>query len=242
MLAGYGTRAVLRRYGRRPLAIVIALTLLIVVEGWFAAGTVEVPRPMPAGIIPEGAVVLDLPIGSGPENAVPQYRAVLGGYRTINGYSGYEPPFFPQFLKALGERRRGALAGYLSAGDLYVIIRPGVEPALREWITSFPGTIPWHYQDGGSRRCPHLSTATPAALTRRDCTDPAKPRRTDRRTRRPPTLDVGPHRRDREVHARLFHPRVDGGLFRGPLELVTVPSCVFGHRVPLIQSLENRGR
>jgi len=139
MLAGYGAAVLLRRYVRRPGLAAAALTLLIVVEGWFGGGTVEVPPPMPAGLIPEGAVVLDLPIVPGYENALPQYRAVVGGYRTINGYSGYEPPFFVPFADALAERRAGTLDRYLSAGDLYVIIRPGVEPALSAWLASLPG-------------------------------------------------------------------------------------------------------
>jgi hypothetical protein len=139
MLAGYGAAALLRRYVRRPPLAIAALTLLIVAEGWFLASTVEVPPPMPEGAIPEGAVVLDLPIVRGYQNAVPQYRAVVGGYRTINGYSGYEPPFFDPFFKGLEERREDVLNPYLRAGDLYVIIRPGADPALIEWITSFPG-------------------------------------------------------------------------------------------------------
>jgi hypothetical protein len=139
MLAAYGAAVLLARYTRRPRAAVIALTLLIVVEGWFAGATVEVPLPMPAGVIPEGAIVLDLPIVRGYQNAVPQYRAVRGGYRTINGYSGYEPTFFEPFLKGLEEHRADVLNPYLRAGDLYVIVRPDVEPALIELITSIPG-------------------------------------------------------------------------------------------------------
>jgi hypothetical protein len=54
MLAGYGAAVLLRRYVRRPGRAAAALTLLIVVEGWFGGGTVEVPPPMPAGLIPEG--------------------------------------------------------------------------------------------------------------------------------------------------------------------------------------------
>jgi hypothetical protein len=139
MLAGCGAAVLLQRYVRRPALAVAALSLLIVVEGWFRGGTVEAPRPVPAGAIPEHAVVLDLPLVLGYQNAVPQYRAVIGGYRTINGYSGYEPPFFEPFLKALDERRADALNAYLKTGDLYLIIRPDVDPALVSWLTSVPG-------------------------------------------------------------------------------------------------------
>ena len=62
-----------------------------------------------------------------------------GGYRTINGYSGYYPPFVEPFLKGLDERRADVLNAYLRAGDLYVIVRPDAEPALIELIISVPG-------------------------------------------------------------------------------------------------------
>jgi hypothetical protein len=139
MLAAYGAAVLLGRYTRRPQLALAALTLLILVEGWFGGSTVGVPPPMAAGVIPRGAVVLDLPIPGDHREALPQYRAVVGGYRTINGYSGYYPPFFEPFLKGLDERRADVLNAYLRAGDLYVIVRPDAEPALIELITSVPG-------------------------------------------------------------------------------------------------------
>jgi hypothetical protein len=148
MLAAYGAKALLRRYGHRPQLAVVALSLLILVEGWFGGGTVEAPRPMPAGAIPQGAVVLDLPIVAGYPNAIPQYRAVLGGYRTINGYSGYEPPFFEPFLAALDTQHHEAIDTYLRTGDLYVIVRADVDPALVAWLTSLPGTTQLTTSDG----------------------------------------------------------------------------------------------
>jgi hypothetical protein len=139
MLAAYGAADLMKRHARRPWLAASALAMLIVVEGWFGGGTVEAPEPTPAGLIPAGAVVLDLPIVRGYQNAVPQYRAVVGGYRTINGYSGYEPPFFDALLAGLEARRDGVLDGYLRAGDLYVIARSGTDPALIDWVASRPG-------------------------------------------------------------------------------------------------------
>ena len=139
MLAAYGAAALMRRYARRPTLALLSLTVLILVEGWFGGGTVEVPAPMRAGIIPRGALVLDLPIVAGYQNAVPQYRAVIGGYRTINGYSGYEPPFFEPFVAGLEAHRDDALDRYLHRGDVYVIARRDIDPSLLGWIVSRPG-------------------------------------------------------------------------------------------------------
>jgi hypothetical protein len=150
MLAGYGTAALLRRYPRRPRLMVAGLALLIVAEGAFAAGAVDVPQPMPRGIIPEGAVVLDLPIDPGFGNAGPQYRAVIGGYRTINGYSGYQPAHFDPLRHAIADMRPDALDEYRRAGDLYVIIRPLLEQPVADWIPSLPGAA--HLRDVGDAR------------------------------------------------------------------------------------------
>jgi hypothetical protein len=98
------------------------------------------PRPMRAGVIPPGATVLDLPMEEGYANAVPQYRAVLGGYRTINGYSGYEPPWFTPLRHAIAEMQPGALDSYRRSSDLYVIVRPGENMNVARWLTMQSGT------------------------------------------------------------------------------------------------------
>ena len=112
MLAGFGTVSVLRRYPRHPRALVGLLALLIVTEGWFFDGTMAAPRPMRQGAIPEGAVVLDLPIEDGFAGAAPQYRAVVGGYRTVNGYSGYEPAHYYPLRRAIADFQPDALDRY----------------------------------------------------------------------------------------------------------------------------------
>ncbi|MBI4887990.1 MAG: hypothetical protein HY824_12925 [Acidobacteria bacterium] len=97
------------------------------------------PPPMRGGAIPAGATVLDLPIDEGFQNAVPQYRAVMGGYRTVNGYSGYEPAHFNPLRHAIADGLPDALDAYRRRGDLYVIIRPGVPATVARWVAQLPG-------------------------------------------------------------------------------------------------------
>lgn len=140
MLAGFGTAFLIRRYPQYARVGLVALAALIGGEGWFFDGTMEVPRPMRAGAMPAGALVLDLPMEEGFANAVPQYRAVVGGYRTINGYSGYEPAHFSPLRHAIADLLPDALDPYRRLGDLYVIVRPGVEPSVARWIAAHPGS------------------------------------------------------------------------------------------------------
>ena len=139
VLAGCGVATMLQRYVRHRRRLVAGIAMAIVFEGWTYDQTHLVPRPMRGGAIPQGAVVLDLPMEEGYWNAVPQYRAVLGGYRTINGYSGYEPPFFTPLRHALADMVPGALDSYRRSADLYVIIRPGQNANVTKWLTAQDG-------------------------------------------------------------------------------------------------------
>ena len=139
VLAGCGTAVLVRRYARHARTMVAALALLIVAEGWFTDRTIGVPPPMRQAAIPRGALVLDLPMDEGFQNAVPQYRAVVGGYRTINGYSGYQPAHVYPLRRAIADLHAGALDAYRRQAELYVIIRADVEPPVARWIASHPG-------------------------------------------------------------------------------------------------------
>ena len=129
--------------GRRRLRwVVLPLALVIVAEGWFVDRTFAVPAPDRDARIPAHATVLDLPLYPGYENAVPQYFAVLSGYRAINGYSGYEAPHVGPLRDALGQHRSAALNVFRRRGDLYVLVRPPVDRPLVEWLESQPAVAP----------------------------------------------------------------------------------------------------
>ena len=99
-------------------------------------------------------------------NAVPQYRAVRGGYRSINGYSGYEPPHFLPLRQAIRDHNPTAFDAYLRTADLYVILRPGETPLVARWIRERPGIE--HLYDVGDAaiyRLPRLPNADPLQKT-----------------------------------------------------------------------------
>lgn len=139
MLVAFGVQRVIARVPHRAGVLVAALAAAILFEGWFVDGLARVPAPMPNATVPRGAVVLDLPMDQGFWNAVPQYRAVRGGYRSINGYSGYEPPHFLPLRQAIRDLNPHAFDSYLRVADLYVFLRPGETPVVAEWIRTRPG-------------------------------------------------------------------------------------------------------
>lgn len=138
MLAAFGTRSLVGRYPRYARTMLPGLALLIVAEGAHLDVLVEVPPPMRRGAIPEGALVLDLPMEEGYQNALPQYRGLRGGYRTINGYSGYEPPHVQPLRRMIADMQPGALDAYRRREALFIIIRPDTAPDVVVWLLSHP--------------------------------------------------------------------------------------------------------
>jgi len=133
--AGFG--AAWLANGARRRWLLAPLAVLIVAEGWFTAQTFEVPAPLPV-YIPPDAMVLDLPLAEGYENADAQYLAVIGNYRVVNGYSGYAPAFFFPLRKALGDHRSEGFIPFRERADLYVVSRPGMQPSFIAWLDSLP--------------------------------------------------------------------------------------------------------
>jgi hypothetical protein len=119
--------------------VVLPIAVAIVTEVWFRAGTYAVPTPMAGGLVPAGAVVLDLPLFPGYENTGPQYLAVLGGYRVVNGYSGYAAPHSDALRHALADHRPAGLNAFRRVGDLYVLVRPEVDRPFVDWLETQDG-------------------------------------------------------------------------------------------------------
>jgi hypothetical protein len=107
----------------------------MVAEGWFVGPTMQVPTALPL-FIPAQAQVLDLPVSAGYGNADPEYLAVLGNYRVVNGYSGYAPSHFGALRNALADHRVEAFAPFRRRADLYVVARPDLEPQFVTWLES----------------------------------------------------------------------------------------------------------
>ncbi|MGH8187623.1 MAG: discoidin domain-containing protein, partial [Steroidobacteraceae bacterium] len=67
------------------------LAAVLLVEGWINVVAASVPERFGPRPPAPDAVVLELPTAHVPDDIAAQFRGVMGGYRTINGYSGYVP-------------------------------------------------------------------------------------------------------------------------------------------------------
>ena len=118
--------------------VLVPLGAMIVAESWFTGPLVAAPVPVPL-YLPDHAIVLDLPIRRDfPYDTDAQYRAVIGNYRVVNGYSGYSPPEYLELVAAVNEHRSSALTP-LRRADLYVIARGEEDPTTAAWVEMQPG-------------------------------------------------------------------------------------------------------
>jgi len=116
----------------------VPLAVVIVAESWFVGPVVPVPVPVQL-YLPDDAVVLDLPITAA-FNADAQYRAVMGNYRVVNGYSGYSPPDYLELVAAINEQRSPVFTPFRRRADLYVIVPvDDVAPSVVPWLDMQPG-------------------------------------------------------------------------------------------------------
>ena len=126
---------------RRPVNWLIApLATLMIAEGWFIGPAVQVPTPLPLHVPPDALVLDLLRMINADGRADPQYLAVVGDYRVVNGYSGYSPRHLDQLRQALADHNLGAFVPLRERSDVYVVARPGVEPQFVTWLESVHDT------------------------------------------------------------------------------------------------------
>jgi hypothetical protein len=82
------------------------------------------------------APVLELPAGAVTDDIAAQFRAVMGGYRTLNGYSGNQPPHWGPLVTGLARRDAGVLTEVRRHMELLVSVRTDDRDGVRSWVTA----------------------------------------------------------------------------------------------------------
>ncbi len=137
--AGLVAADLLRRRSRvMQAAGVVALGVLISGDTWTRISAAALP---PLATHPErlaGHVVLELPPDVGRRDIAAQYRAVMGGWTTINGYSGYSPNFYGPLFEAVRWEEDATFPALRTSHDLYVVV-PHDALRLRAMVERQPG-------------------------------------------------------------------------------------------------------
>jgi hypothetical protein len=144
VLAAYGaarlTRAPVKAASSRPIrwagrAVVVLAVALMLVEGWVpVAGEPVNPFSPVAPVRIEHGPVLELPMDRVDQNTVAMLRAATGGYRTMNGHSGFEPPHFGPLRFGMRVRDGEVLNELRRWTPFQVSVRSDDADGLRSWI------------------------------------------------------------------------------------------------------------
>lgn len=131
VVVGLLVASLLRGRSRRVIAAtVVFVTVGIITDVWvshFPTASVSLRSPDPSKL--RQHVVLDLPIGDPWRDMQSVYRAVAGDWKTINGYSGYEPRYYDVLRAGSVAADDSILAPFLEITDLQLVV-PRSDPRL----------------------------------------------------------------------------------------------------------------
>jgi hypothetical protein len=139
VLVGFAAAPLLEGRRRRSAAVVLAIAAVLIAADGAVARMPAAPLPArpPDERALQGATVLTLPIDSLPDIAS-GFHAATGGWRSVNGYSGYFPAYYAALADASRDQDEDALAPFLARGDLHVMVAAGAD-GLRKMIERQPG-------------------------------------------------------------------------------------------------------
>jgi len=127
-----------RRHGAAAgLTAVLAIGLLS--DGWSTIPAAPAPTAFPDEAALRGQTVLRLPVGN-LQDFGPQYRAVVGGWRSVNGYSGYEPRYYEAIRQGARFEVDGLFEPFRARGDLLVVVDTD-QSRLLSLVERQPGAV-----------------------------------------------------------------------------------------------------
>ena len=154
-------RSLRGRDRRMAAGVVAALSLAVVVDGWTGPIPAQpVPPRVPNEAALRGEVVLELPLDPLLDIAS-TWRAVTGGWRTVNGYSGWAPHHYEPLRLASRLGDDVMFTWFRRDRDLHVILRTS-DPSLRAVIERQPGVTVVARESGLTRY--RLATRPPPAV------------------------------------------------------------------------------
>ena len=166
VLAGCAMAALTRRTGRLAPALVALVSVGLLADGWsnIPAPPLLPGPPDPAAL--RGAVTMTLPLGANRDyDSWSEFHAVVGGWTTVNGYSGFEPPVYFALRDASARAHPALLLPFASATDLQVMVLEG-EAGLTALVAAQPGAEQIAHANGWRQyRVPHAGAMPPATLS-----------------------------------------------------------------------------
>jgi hypothetical protein len=143
VIAGLVVAEFIRGRSRRTTAIAMLLVgIAVLSDGWIdRIQAVTLPPPVPGAAALAGAMVLEAPPGTVHRDIQAVFRAVVGGWKTVNGYSGWNPNYYGVLGAAGRLESDGMLTPFQQLGDLHVLVSDDA-PRVRAVVEQHPGVMP----------------------------------------------------------------------------------------------------
>ena len=140
-IAGLLMAHVVERRARRSRAVIVALAgCAILADGWAAPIPAQLPPPSAAdAAMLRSQVVLRLPVATYPDIAA-TWGAVIGGWKSVNGYSGYAPNYYTALTAASKTADDAMFAPFQRQQDLHVVVDDR-EAGLMDLTARQPGAV-----------------------------------------------------------------------------------------------------
>lgn len=153
--------------GRWRTAAFLVVSAGIVADSWMRPPLPPVPRQafsIPQNVHP--AAVLELPLGDLWRDSAALFRATIHHTRTVNGYNGFEPPYYQVLRRALGDRDPTILGALAAHGPLLIAADNHADPQ-QTWAHFLMGSDGIRPLTAGARwslfRLPAQPRAEPAS-------------------------------------------------------------------------------
>src|SRR5215510_3139983 len=118
---------------------VMPATIGLLADGWTGAiPAVAAPAPVPGAELLRRATVFELPADGAFRDITAVFRGVEGGWRTVNGYSGFQPNYYYATVGASRNEAREVFTPFQRLGELRVVI-PSDATRLQSLIQEQPG-------------------------------------------------------------------------------------------------------
>jgi F5/8 type C domain len=140
VVAGLVVAEFMRGRSRRVAAIAVMLVGIgILSDGWIdRIQAANLPPPVPGAAGLAGATVLEAPPDMVFRDIQTVFRAVQGGWRTVNGYSGWGPSYYHALVGAARTESDGMLTPFQQLGELHVLVGNDAQ-RLRALVERQPG-------------------------------------------------------------------------------------------------------
>ena len=140
VVAGITLPEIIRSRSRRAQRALIALaTIGVLADGWTSAiPAVAAPAVVPGAELLRRATVFELPADGAFRDITAVFRAVEGGWQTINGYSGFQPNYYFPLVGASRNESSDVVTPFQRLGELRVLV-PRDAPRLQSLMQEQPG-------------------------------------------------------------------------------------------------------